>query len=264
MSWALWLTLSLARADVVAEGAAILESGDVDGAIAVLEKGLDEPDPGVALYYNLGCAWYRKGDAVQALGWWRRARQLSPWDSDLAHNVALARTDLPPGQGRPAPVSERRAWRELMTPGPIAAMGLLSAAAGTGALGVARWQGLSRWPGALLWLAGLIVTALAVDGVLQERPIGVVVLEVARLRDAPGSVSQELGMIPQGTEVRVDERRQDWLMVVTGDGRAGWVPDRSVLVPGLAPAEAPVVAEVIPEGQPGPAPLSPIPPGDSP
>ena len=87
------LSASLARAGAVEDGAASFAKGDLDEAIAAWESAsADGHEPSGVIAYNLGIAWYRKGDFPRSVAHFRGAAHHRPRDANVLHNLALARS----------------------------------------------------------------------------------------------------------------------------------------------------------------------------
>jgi SH3-like domain-containing protein len=83
----------------------------------------------------------------------------------------------------------------------------------------------------LAWLLGglaLLVTAAAIAaGIEERRPSAVVTLATAA-RFGPLEESQSAFNLPDGAEVTVTDRKDDWVQVRTAGGRTGWIPRTSL------------------------------------
>lgn len=206
----------------VAAGVAAARSEAWDEALgAFLPRGTTRPS--ATALYDAGTVWHLRGDAARALACWRAAREQAPRSDDLAHDIALARSELPDA---PPPVPPRRPWMEVVTPGEL---GLFVALVLAG-LSLAAVR--ERRTGARLLLAGAYVGALgagwvALDGrsALLHEPIGVTVDE-AVARDAPSLDAGERHALARGAELRALQRRGAFVLVVDGMGRRGWVSPR--------------------------------------
>ena len=226
------LWVGLAFAGPVADGAEAFDAGDVDGALAAWE-GAGSPPSG-KLLYDLGNAWYRKGDPARAVAHYRAARRLRPRDGDLQHNLAVARAEL---DGAPEPVAAERGWMELLTVGELGVLGALLTALGSAWLVVwfrrRRLQGaLGAVPAVGLWFIGLVVAVLATLGArdVLVHPVGVVVDRAVVSRDLPRADGEARATWPPGTELRVVERGDTWVLAEDGRGRRGWVSDTAMLI----------------------------------
>jgi len=223
------LCLSFALAGPVGDGASKFDDGSLDDAVTTWEDALSSTPSGVLLY-NLGTAWYRRGDAARAVGYLRAAQRLRPRDGSVHHNLALARSEL---SGTPAPVDAPVGWGLVATPGELGLLGVLFAGLGSllVVVGVRR-EGLTL-PGALIIATGVGVGTAATWGAVEQdrHPVGVVVDRPASLRDAASLDGRTRGDLPVGSEVRVERSYGSFLLVEDGRGRRGWVPAGALLVP---------------------------------
>lgn len=225
------LACGLALAGPVGEGATAFEEGRLDEAVATWEEAVGG-SPSGALLYNLGTAWYRKGDPARAVAYLRAAQQLRPRDGSVHHNLALARSEL---DRVPPPAAGAVGWSLVVTPGELGLLGVALAALGSlllaGGVRQKSWTGA----GATAWGVGIVVGTVASVGAYQvdAHPIGVVVDHTASLRDAASLSGRPRHDLPVGSEVRVERRYGGFLLVEDGRGRRGWVADGGVVVPGL-------------------------------
>jgi hypothetical protein len=230
-----WLWATLAFGGPVGEGAQAYADGDLEQAVSVWDDAMGGVPSG-ALLYNLGTAWYRRGDPARSVAYLRGALALRPRDGSVHHNLALARSEL---GSVPAPVDPPVAWSLVVTPGELGLLGVL--VTGLGSLLVVvgvRREGLTM-PGVAALGVGLTMGAAATWGGLQQQwhPIGVVVDQPIALRDAASLQGRARTELPVGTEVRVDRHYGGFLLVEDGRGKRGWVPDGALVVPRRHPEE---------------------------
>ena len=84
----LWIGLAMsAHASVLSDGAEAFEAGELDRAIEVWEQA--DARPSGKVLFNLGNAWYRKGDLPRSIAHYRSAQRLRPRDGNVHHNLAL-------------------------------------------------------------------------------------------------------------------------------------------------------------------------------
>ena len=93
----LLMLLLLVPAVIAAQPRSFMEQGNnfyqqqqYEKAIQAYSKVLNEGYESTELYYNLGNAYYRKGNLGYAILNYERALKLSPGDEDTRHNLALA------------------------------------------------------------------------------------------------------------------------------------------------------------------------------
>lgn len=225
------LGLSLgAHAGVLSDGAEAFESGDLDGAIDTWSEAVDGGAPSGRLLYDLGNAWYRKGDLPRAVACYRAAQRLRPRDGNVHHNLALARADL---SGLPEPVGPLPGWTALLTVGELALGGFALTVLGSGAT-LAWWRRRVRaWltAGVLLVAVGLGLSVTAWVGG-SHGAVAVVVDSTVAVRDAPAAEAGARHELEPGSELRILDSLGDFHLVVDGNGRRGWVPRNGVYAPG--------------------------------
>jgi hypothetical protein len=221
------ITLSTALALAsVSDGAEAFERGDLDAAIAAWEAvRADGAQPSGVVEYDLGVAWYRKGDMPRSISRFRAAERLRPRDSDVQHDLALARSEL---GAVPQPVGAEATWMRIVTAGELGVIGFLATVVGSAILLLAPRR-LRPHGGAFL-VGGLGLGALGSWGLAAEarHPVAVVVDQEVVLRDSASIDGAERLRLPPGTEVRVVRAADAFLLVEDGKGRRGWAPTNAV------------------------------------
>jgi hypothetical protein len=219
--------LVLAGCGSVEAGAERFDAGKVDEAIEAWSVA-PEGDAAATALYDLGCAWYRKGEPAKALAHWRAARLRRPWSGELAHNIALARSDLE--DHVPDPVGAPVLWMDVATIGQMGIFGFLLLLAGS--LLAIRWhrKGGSAAIAVSVWMSGLAVSGLAIHGVhtLKGHPVAVVVV-VAQTRDAPSASAGDRFDLPVGSEVSWIKAHKGFVLIETGEGERGWAPASALM-----------------------------------
>lgn len=228
------LWLSVAMAGVVADGHALFEQGDVDGAIERWSSVTAEGGhPSGIVEYDLGTAWLRRDDPARALVHFLAAARLRPRDGDVQHDLALCRSSLrgvAEGRSLADPPASVPAWGRVVAPGELGVLGVLLAALGSVVLFGRRRVG--PWPGVSLLAGGAVVGALGARGLVQQaqHPLAVVLDADVVVRDAPQVDGGERYRWVRGTELLVERHYGDFFLVEDGRGRRGWVADNAVEV----------------------------------
>lgn len=226
---ALWWA-GLALGGVVADGAEAFEAGRLDEAIEIWSEAKEGSWRASGIVeYNLGTAWYRKGDWPRAIAHLRAAARLRPRDGAIHHNLALARAELglvPPPASLPA------SWMAVLTPGELGVLGLLLTSLGSILLVSGRLAGRGRAPGLGLLAVGLVVGGVSSWGGVQLawHPIGVIVDDEAVLRDAASVNAGERFRLDPGSEFRIERSYGGFALVVDGRGRRGWLAQSAAAV----------------------------------
>lgn len=221
--------VAICLAGPVGDGAARWQAGDMQGAIAAWQPAVDAGWGSARVKFDLGNAWYRRGDLPRALAYWRAAGHLAPREAGVSHNLAIARSEL---EKVPLPAGDPALWMRVVTPGELGLIGVLLTAVGSGGL-VRRRRRMDGprlpWVGLAVW--GLVLGGMATWGWWAQvrTPVAVVVDRPALAREAPEASAATRIELPPGTEVAVVGVSGAFLLVETGEGERGWVPDGSVL-----------------------------------
>ena len=201
---------------------------------AVAYEKLIQPGSGSpALYFNLGNAWFKSGQMGRALAAYRRAEQLAPRDPDVRANLQFARNQT---QG---PTFSPSRWQHglgkltlnewtLLASGAVWLWFLLLAAS--------QWRPVWRRSfGRLLVTLGVASSALCAcfAAALYEHlsvRTAIVITRDAVVRHGPLEESQNAFAVHDGAEMRVLDRKDDWLLVTTDPRRIGWLRRDQVLL----------------------------------
>ena len=225
--------VELSRTDPAASQRAFAESA------AAWERLRAEGFGGGALEFNLGNAYMQSGDLGRAIARYLAAERDLPGDTDLAGNLAQARSRVASSFERSGSTvlvdSVARAWhvvpagarQAIFWSGWVAFWILLAARL---AIGPATSAAARAALAAFLWttgLAGAIFggSLLADEALRRMNPRAVLVDRDVVLRKGNGdgfepAFAEPLG---PGVECTVLEERPGWLRVELPDGRTGWV-----------------------------------------
>lgn len=233
----LGVTLGDAGTNVVAGFEAanrLYEEGRFEDAAEAYAALLQEGRVSANLCFNLGNAWFKAGQLGQAIVNYRRAARLAPRDPDVEANLRMAR-ELVSGSPPAAPALWRRLVRPL-TLNEWAGLVAICLWVAFGLLTAQQWRrpGPSPWP---RWIAvalsGLALSGLGLLGAWLDhgRATDVVVtVPEAVVRYGPLDVSPQLVVVPDGTELTVLDRKDDWLQVGGLQRGNGWLRAADVTV----------------------------------
>ncbi|MEM7677445.1 MAG: tetratricopeptide repeat protein [Myxococcota bacterium] len=208
--------------------------GDLRGAIALYEslyeRGVHNPD----VLFNLGNAYAKNDQPLDAIIAYERALRLAPGDDDVAANLALVRNRLASksanGIDTPeAPLNAADAFAPWVAALPrlLVAMVLL---VGNALFWWGWWIPARRWTlmgtgGGLALVAGLLLIAHAV----VAADTVAVVKQPTPLREGPRPQFREAGTVPIGARVRIIDTDGSWREVQRDDGTTGWLRLKDII-----------------------------------
>ena len=178
------------------------------------------------LLFNLGNAHFKAGQLGQAMAAYQRSLRLDPRNPETRANLRFAREQA---NTQPPPLSLRQRWMRRLSIGEWTA---LAAGALTLLLLLltARQLKPRAFAGKPLWirfttagaLAGTFLLAMAaVDQFSDSRAF--VITAKAVVRNGPLEESPESFKAPDGTELRVHDRKGEFLEIETALGHKGWI-----------------------------------------
>ncbi len=216
------------------EGNVAFQKDDFEGAIDAYQGLIDAGYESGALYYNLGNAYYREGNIAMAILNYERAMRRMPADEDLLHNLEVARLQT---IDRIEPVPRLFLWDYLRAVEDHLDISTLTATAYCGYLiclvaiallvlsgGVrVRKYGLIACVISLLTM-GMTVSMLAKKiSSLEEKNHGIVVAEIADVKNAPDDEGPDIFILHSGTKVKLLDRLEEWIQIRLEDGKVGWL-----------------------------------------
>lgn len=188
------------------------------------------------LYFNLGNAEFKSGRLGRAIGYYRRAAQVSPGDTDIRYNLNFARTLVKRPTEKTGALTRlaKRFFQAL--PGRTLALAAWVAymilALVAGWLIVRHGQGqILRWAAVLSGALFVLLAAWASVRILADRNMqwGVIIVNQAEARNGPSS-DYEVGFkVPVGREVRVLGQEGSWIAIgLTPEGYKGFIQESEI------------------------------------
>ncbi len=211
----------------------LYEQGKFAEAAAAYERLLQGGPSSPALFFNWGNAQFKAGQTGRAIAAYRQAADVLPRDPDLRTNLKFAREQVA------GPTLRPRWWERALGTLSLNEWSRLSAAAfwlwlGLLALRQARpalRRALRGWTLAAALVALLLGALLAYNlRVRLAEQTAIVVARDVPVRNGPFEESPTAFTVQDGAEMRVLDRKNDWLQVTTGARRIGWVARQHVLV----------------------------------
>jgi tetratricopeptide (TPR) repeat protein len=183
------------------------------------------------LFYNLGNAWFRKGDPGRAILQYERALAL-----DRQHPEAQANLRLVRDEARALELPKTLADRYLgfATPAQYMWMAALAFWVAIFALALlllgARRSGstMAILAGALLVFGGAVFGYYTIENGPQGRAVAIVTGKNIQARLATADNASAVLVLPAGSEVKILSKRGEWVYVALPNNLNGWIPATSV------------------------------------
>ena len=215
------------------KGVEAFEAGDFQRAIdtweALEQQGLESYE----LYYNLGDAYFKKGEFPSAILYFEKALKLKPFSKEAKNNLQLANERI---IKRIKPLPDfflKRAWqglRDIFSSNTWSGLALILFWLGVGSI-VARlldWK-RGKWQGSYVLGGGLVAVALLFLLVAfsrgrfeEDSQMAIVVKSGIELRTAPESTIDVMEL-PAGTKLQIVDKIGDWEKVEAPNGEVGWI-----------------------------------------
>jgi len=228
-----------AALSLLAEGNQLYRDGDFEAArgryLQVVEAGKVDS----RLYYNLGNACFKTERLGEAIVWYERALRLAPRDEDVQANLRFAqhlKRDREPASDDPA------AWRFLTRLYLYPTLNELSVAFSLGWIAVFCVAGWRLWrprtggPAGPAVLVVCVFLSVAGAGFLasrihghESRAVAIVTATEVTAHSGPDAKMTVVFVLHEGTEVRVERREGQWLLIRLANGLGGWLALESII-----------------------------------
>ncbi len=208
-------------------------AGKFPDAIAAYENILYSGQKSVALYYNLGNAYFKSGQIGKAIASYLQSERLTPRDPDIRANLQFARNQIqgptlaPDRTERLLGKLSLNEWTLLATAGFWLCFFLLA---------LREWRPTLKHPLRLYLSAAAIVTILlcacVIASWLDNRSTrkAIVISRDVPVRKGPLEDAATAFTVHDGAELRVLDQNNEWLQVTTDPSRIGWLRRDQVLV----------------------------------
>jgi tetratricopeptide (TPR) repeat protein len=223
----LLIFITVQAQDSLQQAADAYEQGDYVTAIALYESTLMNGEGSGALYYNLGNAYYQYGNLGLAILNYCRATQYLPREKDIVAQINQARSE------RVDLTSEDSDWlnisanlsANILTLYEMSLIVFMIWLTFFILLTVSIKRNFWRIPA--MAIGTILLMALLLLGsrfyVETQRPSAVVLSLEAQVWSGAGEDYLPLFTIYEAAEIRVLEKRGDWIKFALPDGRQGWM-----------------------------------------
>jgi tetratricopeptide (TPR) repeat protein len=208
---------------------------DYAKAIELYESILAEGTYSLALYYNLGNAYYRNGNVAKAILYYERALKIAPADQQILQNLSIVRSQLQDVQVGIKQSKIVELWHALQNKQSSKGWSWIAILLiWLGAAGLAVWlfstnrtrkkQGF--FVGWTLIILSILPFLFAAGRYHDQYKSGEAIIMVAEttLKAGPEQDSKTVQLLHEGTKVRMVDQIGQWNKVQLEDTTEGWLP----------------------------------------
>jgi tetratricopeptide (TPR) repeat protein len=204
----------------------LYEKGQFPAAASAYEKLIETGGESAALYFNLGNANLKCGRIGRAIATYRKAELLAPRDPDIRANLRYARNQV---QGPTLVPPHWQKWISSFTLNEWAMLTVVAFWLLFIFLTLGQWRPAMKQPLRNSTLAlglSLLILSISLAASLKARhftTIAVVITADATVHHGPLDESPSAFSTHDGAELRVLDRKDQWLEVTSGPQRTGWI-----------------------------------------
>lgn len=223
---------------LMSQGNAHYEQGEFEAAIQAYEKVLASDMVATEVYYNLGCAYFSEKQYGKAILNFEKARQLSPRDADVLHNLEYAKLFLKDRFELPEEMPFIAWFKALRSSLSLAELKFLEQLLfGLVILGLILHRlfgghSFTRFVLPATLVLGMLL--LVVGGWLIDRAASldekqaILLVDEAEVKSAPIPGSSTLFVIHEGTSAEILDATDAWYELRLKDGKTGWIAHETV------------------------------------
>ena len=208
-------------------------AGKFTEAVAAYENILYSGKKSVALYYNLGNAYFKSGQIGKAIASYLQAERITPRDPDIRANLQFARNQIQGPTLAPSRAERLLGKLTLNEWTLLAAAGLWLCFL---LLALREWRPTLKRPLRLYLSAAVIATILLCACVAiswadtRSTKTAIVTSRDVPVRRGPLENADTAFTVHDGAELRVLDQNNDWLQVTSDPSRIGWLRRDQVLL----------------------------------
>ncbi len=215
------------------------EKQNYDSTIALLDSllnaGLESPE----LYYNLGNAWFKKGEVPRAILFYEKAKKLKPNDPDINYNLELANTRI---ADKIEPVPEfflSRWWKKAVNAFDDKQWTIINIVSYSILLifFVVFFISHTKKTKRIAFFMGIVFLFISLlTGLMGYRNYknrithntAIVFTPTVNVKSSPGGSANTIFVIHQGTKVRLIDHIKDWYRIKLANGSVGWIKEDDI------------------------------------
>ncbi len=208
----------------------------IDKYESILNNGYESTE----LYYNLGNAYYRAEYIGKSIWAYSNALEISPRNSDIAHNLSIANTRIVDRIEMPKSfifITIYRYIKSIMTTNEWILFGsfliFIKSIHFTG-MRLGFYLGkMYKMTSTLLISLIMIVHIFAMDSYIdkQRKNTAIVISNNVNAYSGPFyGDNSKLFQINEGIKVNISNQQEDWAEIILIDGKKGWISSESILL----------------------------------
>jgi tetratricopeptide (TPR) repeat protein len=220
-------TLEAEPDDAFARGNAEYAAGHFREAADLYESAVRVGETSANLFYNLGNASFRAGDAGRAILNYERALSLEPHHPEATANLQVTRDKTHALELRRMWWEHAAGWATVRTYSIVAAVSFWIAAVALVARVLARRRSalaLAVGALALLTLATAVAGAYSLETGSTGRGVAVILANKIDARIATADNAAPVLALPAGSEVKILSNRGEWVYAALPNNLRGWIP----------------------------------------
>lgn len=222
----------LAQQNLFEKGNAAYQKEEYDSAISAYNQVLEQKEKhSVALYYNLGNSYFKKGNLGQSILHYERALQLNPQDEETRQNLAIAQQKTVDRFDELPQTLVQNVYLgvlKLFLPSTWALLSLCFL--GAFLLGTAAYlfspYGRAGFISAFMGLALALfsLTMAYAHSSYQKNNRGAIITSAsAYVKSGPASGAEDVLILHEGTKAVVLQSFEGWRKIRLADGKLGWI-----------------------------------------
>ena len=221
------------------QGNEYYRAGKYDQAIEkylhIVRQGYRDP----SLFYNMGNAYFKRGELGRAILFYEKARLLLPRDDDIQKNLSFARAMIIDKIEGESPGWLTTVWHRItffLTLNELTViftgiyfglwlLGILAILKKKGITGKIARQLLIFFSILLIFAGGLFLYRIYH---LKSSQAGVITSKMVEVKSGPENSLATLFSLHEGTAFSIQQKRGDWSQIMLKNGWGGWVQNKDM------------------------------------
>ena len=220
--------------EMIKKGNEYFLSGDYQKSIEVYEKLIADGFKGASLYFNLGNAYYRVGKIGLSILYYEKAKQFSPNDEDINHNLNFVRLQTKDKIEKLPAFFLFDWWEVLLSNLHINQLTvfsylffLISLIAITiyvlsNDLKVKRISFYSIFVSVTILIISVSFLILKLHRE-EKLKYGVLITSSTFVKSSPDPESKDVFIIHEGLKFKIEDKIENWYKIKLDDGKVGWI-----------------------------------------